>query len=50
MVKMNHEINPPDILVEVSRSVCSIYNFYKADDLMEKGKQATEIRNYEIRK
>ncbi|WP_281501021.1 patatin-like phospholipase family protein [Cellulophaga sp. F20128] len=49
LVKLNLEINPPDILIETSRSICSIYDFYKAHELIEKGHQATAIRlkNYE---
>lgn len=39
---------PPDILIEVSRESCNIYDFYKGDQLIEMGRKATieSIKNY----
>ncbi|MGA1977442.1 MAG: patatin-like phospholipase family protein [Bacteroidales bacterium] len=36
------EINPPDILIEVSRNSCGVFDFYKASELIELGKKATK--------
>lgn len=44
MVKYALENNAPDILIETSREICSIYDFYKADELIEMGQQATQKR------
>jgi NTE family protein len=41
MVKLSLRINPPDILIETPRDICSIYDFYKADELIEIGQKAT---------
>lgn len=41
LVKLSLENNPPDILIEIPRDSSSIYDFYKADELIEKGQQAT---------
>jgi NTE family protein len=40
--------NPPDILIETSRDSCNIYDFYKADELIEIGRNATikSLNNY----
>lgn len=35
------EINPPDILIEISRNSCGVFDFYKAAELIELGKKAT---------
>lgn len=42
--------HPPDILVQVSRSVCSTFDYYKADQLIEEGNRAFEIalENYKV--
>ncbi len=37
------EQHPPDLLVQISRSVCSTFDYYKATQLIEEGKQAFEI-------
>ena len=37
MVKFSLRNNPPDILIETSRDICNIYDFYKADELIEMG-------------
>jgi len=36
------KINPPDILIEVSRDSCGTFDFYKAVELIELGKEAAE--------
>jgi NTE family protein len=41
LVKLSLEINPPDILIETPRDICNIYDFYKADELIEMGQEAT---------
>lgn len=35
-------INPPDILIEVSREACGTFDFYKAMKLIELGKETTQ--------
>ncbi len=40
--KLTLDINPPDILIEVSRHTCSMFDFYKAIELIEIGKKATK--------
>jgi len=35
------EMNPPDLLIEVSRHSCGVFDFYKAAELIELGKKAT---------
>lgn len=48
LVKLSLENNPPDILIETPRHICTIYDFYKADELIEMGHKATvkSIKNY----
>ncbi|MDQ2180245.1 patatin-like phospholipase family protein [Marinifilum sp. D714] len=48
MVKFSLKNNPPDILIETSRYSCNVYDFYKADELIEMGCKATiiSINNY----
>lgn len=48
MVKFSLKNNPHDILIETSRDSCNIYDFYKADELIEMGHKATilSINNY----
>jgi len=48
LVKLSLKINPPDILIETPRDICSIYDFYKADKLIEMGQKATiqSMKNY----
>ena len=48
MVKFSLRDNPPDILIEVSRDSSTIYDFYKADELIEIGHKATmlSLKNY----
>lgn len=38
--KLTLEMNPPDILIEVSRESCGTFDFYKAVELIELGKEA----------
>jgi NTE family protein len=33
--------NPPDILVKISKKSCGIYDFFKAEELVETGRYAT---------
>lgn len=44
--KLTLEMNPPDILIGVSRHACGVFDFYKATELIELGKEAT-IKNLE---
>ena len=48
MVKFSLKDNPPDILIETSRKSCNIYDFYKAEELIEIGHEAaiSAIKNY----
>ena len=39
--KLTLEMNPPDILIEVSRYACGTFDFYKATELIELGKEVT---------
>ncbi|HLW40978.1 MAG TPA: patatin-like phospholipase family protein [Flavobacterium sp.] len=52
LVKLYLEINPPDVLIETSRSISSIYDFYKAEELIENGQLAAELslNSFEIKK
>lgn len=51
LVKLYLEINPPDVLIEISRSISSIYDFYKAEELIENGQLAAELslNSFEIK-
>ena len=40
IAKMTIEKYPPDILINVSRKSCSIFDFYKAEELVEIGRHA----------
>jgi len=35
------EMTPPDLLIEISRHSCGVFDFYKAAELIEMGKKAT---------
>ena len=35
------EMNPPDLLIEISRHSCGVFDFYKATEIIELGKKAT---------
>jgi NTE family protein len=41
IAKLTLELNPPDLLIEISRDSCGIFDFYKADELIELGKKVT---------
>jgi NTE family protein len=40
--KLTLEMNPPDLLVEISRDSCGTFDFYKADELIQAGRIATK--------
>jgi NTE family protein len=40
MVQLTIEKNPPDILVNISRDICGTYDFYRAEELVEIGRQS----------
>lgn len=42
ITKLTLELNPPDLLIEVSRNACGTFDFYKATELIEAGKEATK--------
>lgn len=42
ITKLTIELNPPDILIEVSRNACGTFDFYKATELIDAGKEATK--------
>lgn len=41
IAKLTLELNPPDLLIEISRQSCGIFDFYKASELIELGKKET---------
>lgn len=41
IAKLTLELNPPDLLIEISRQSCGIFEFYKAAELIELGKKET---------
>jgi NTE family protein len=42
ITKLTLQLNPPDLLIEVSRNACGTFDFYKATELIEAGKEATK--------
>ncbi len=40
ITELTFKITPPDVLIEVSRDVCGIFDFYRATDLIELGREA----------
>ncbi len=40
LVQLSIEKNPPDILVNISRDTCGTYDFYRAEELVEIGRQS----------
>jgi len=48
VAKMTIEKYPPDILINVSRDSCTIFDFYKAEELVEIGRHAavSSLREY----
>jgi len=39
--KLTIELNPPDLLIEISRNACGTFDFYKATELIGLGKEVT---------
>lgn len=39
--KLTFELNPPDLLIEISRHSCGTFDFYKAAELIKLGERAT---------
>jgi len=39
--KLTLEMNPPDLIIEISRHACGTFDFYKAEELIELGKVAS---------
>jgi len=50
MVQLTIEKNPPDILVNISRDTCGTYDFYRAEELVEIGRQSAIISLDEFEK
>ena len=42
ITKLILAMNPPDILIEISRELCGTFDFYKADELIQAGRIATK--------
>jgi len=40
--KLTLELNPPDLLIEISRQSCGTFDFYKATEIIELGKEVTK--------
>ena len=40
--KLTLELNPPDLLIEISRQSCGTFDFYKATEVIELGKKVTK--------
>ncbi len=40
--KLTLELNPPDVLIEISRESCGTFDFYKATGIIEIGEKATK--------
>jgi NTE family protein len=34
------KLHPPDVLIEVSKKTCGMFDFYKAEDVVEAGRLA----------
>jgi len=41
ITRLTLEMNPPDLLIEISRDACSIFDFYKAQELIDLGEKTT---------
>ena len=41
ITKLSLELNPPDVLIQISRNSCGTFDFYKAGELIEIGKKTT---------
>ena len=42
IAELTLQINPPDMLVEISRYACGAFDFYKADELIQAGRNTTK--------
>jgi NTE family protein len=42
ITRLTLEMNPPDMLIEISRDASGIFDFYKAQELIELGEQTTK--------
>jgi len=42
ITELTFELTPPDLLIEVSRDVSGIFDFYKASELIEAGRKAAK--------
>ena len=42
ITKLTLAMNPPDILIKISRESCGTFDFYKADELIQAGRIATK--------
>jgi len=50
MTQMTLESNAPDLLINVSRDACNIFDFHRAEELIEIGRQAATINLKEYSK
>lgn len=41
ITRLTFEKNPPDLLIEISKDACSIFDFYKTSEIIELGEKAT---------
>jgi NTE family protein len=41
MAQLSLEIHKPDIYIEVSGDSCGIFDFYRAEEMVERGRKAT---------
>lgn len=41
ITKLTLELNPPDLLIEISRYACGTFDFYKAQELIDLGEKTT---------
>lgn len=41
IAKLTLEMNPPDVLIEISRHACGTFDFYKAQEMIELGEKTT---------
>ncbi len=50
--KLTLELNPPDLLIEISRQSCGTFDFYKASEVIELGKKVTKesLKNFITKK
>jgi len=42
IAELTLQIDPPDVLIEISKYACGTFDFYKADELIQAGKKATK--------